>query len=302
MNWGDRILDRLLLLGPATTTHLALSLGTDRHQIRRWLHHYTTQHLVTQTPWQGRPVWALTLPALTALVQQAGYPPDVARWLRLSGYSLATRSHDLGVLDALMQWIRHSDPPHHGVLDWQGPGWSALPYAQWRGSEESGKIHRVQLAPDATLEYGWQDPTPRRIRALVEYDTGTERPPALERKASRYLWAQHPSDMAVLIITTGGIRRLQHVMAIFRSWVPEQYPLLGTLQDYWPTASPHQAWWDAAGRRQGFMDIAQPQPLSTPSWWGVTASCLPRDGQGRFAPGRSSAGPGDGGMNHTHML
>jgi len=283
---SDHIINTLCAVGPATTPQLATILPSDRSHLARQLRQLQGQHVVTRELWRGASVWSLTRSALTAVAQQQGYPASVGAWLRLSGYSSATRSHDLGVVDVLRMLIVASDPPHHGVLDWKGAALSGLDYAHWQGpGDGEAKVARVGLVPDATLEYVWQDPHHTYyLRALLEYDMGTERPAILERKAERYWAARHPAWFTLLIITHGGHARLRRLLDIFRAALPDAVPVLGTvvaagadwLSPRWiGTPSEHPV---------ALQAVAQVlDRVALPPFWGVASpGTRLRDRQGRF--------------------
>lgn len=286
----DAVLQHLYLVGPCTTTQLATILGTDRSHLSRLLRRLAHEGLLAAEPWRGRPVWSLTRLTLEALAVQQGYPASTARWMQISGYSGATRAHDLGVIDILQSLVRASHPPESGVLDWQGPGLSALPYARWVtpvGKEP--RIHGVTLSPDATLEYLWQaEPHPLYLRALVEFDTGSERPPAIQAKAERYNMAAHPDWFVLLIVTTGGPQRLATLLGIFRKELPDTVIIAGAMAGPLHTNPTGEIWWTPDGKNQAIQDLAVPVTYpEAPEFWGGHGPRGARDSYGRFAPGFS---------------
>jgi len=278
----DALIHTLWAVGPMTTRQLAIIQATDRSHCGRSLAQLHAQHVVHQETWRGASVWSLTRTALADVARQQGYPASVGAWLRTSGYSAATRSHDLAVVEILVDLLRHSQPPRHGVVDWKGPGLAALEYARW---SPEGTVVGVQLAPDAAVDYHWVGPDHREaLPALIEYDTGTERLAIVERKAERYWAARHPGWFTLLLITRGGPARLERLLALFREALPDEIPVLGTLE--------------SAGRdwlsQRWFASVREP-PVALPgvvqrlpaadgaSFWGQRAVGRgPRDSHGRF--------------------
>jgi hypothetical protein len=142
----------------------------------------------------------------------------------------------------------------------------------------------VTLSPDATLEYLWQgESQPLYLRGLVEYDTGSERLPALEAKADRYARAGHPEWFVLLLVTTGGPQRLGTLLHTFRALLPESVIIAGAPTSHAFT-DPQGPVWIRDGRGQSLRDLAA--PVRVPEGlavWGTAIPTRPRDTAGRFA-------------------
>lgn len=179
--------------------HLSVILKAHPDSVRAALRALRRQGLVSSARLHKTlALWFVTPSGALAAAELCGadYDPKLLRRVARLGAKLSR--HEAATADLLVSFVRWSDPPRRGLVNWQAP-WLAA--RQFRTEARPGsRLMRHEVRPDAAGECVLPGGA---VRFFVETDTGTEDLGRLAEKAARYVRAlrgkRRAAPWAVLI-------------------------------------------------------------------------------------------------------
>lgn len=285
--------------GCMTCRHLALVLRSHPDAVRRCLSRLGKQGFARGVQIGSHPkiaLWIATVLGGMAASKLSGIEADKRLLQRAERLASHIGAHELGTAELLAAFVRASDPPRCGLIDWQAPWLAARPF---RKEEVPGsRLARYELFPDAS---GACVAGGGEVRFFVETDTGTEDMGRLAEKAVRYIRAlrarRREAPWAVLVTCPTARRAANAAEAIGSAFEPED----GDVARFLVAARPELAergpfapgaWEDAqTGDRVSLEELAlwplrRKYAVEEGDFVGFPLrAAAARDAAGRFAPG-----------------
>lgn len=284
--------------GCMTRSHLALVLRSHPDAVRRSLSRLEKQGFAKGVRVGAHPMltlWTPTVLGSMAASKLLGIEADkrlLGRAEKLAGHIAA---HELETAELLASFVRASDPPRRGLVDWQAPWLAARPF---RKEIPGAHLARYELMPDAAGECLVAGGA---VRFFVETDAGTEDLGQVAEKAGRYVRAlrarRREAPWAVLVMCPTPRRAANVAEAVGAELEPGDEDVARFLVAAKPALAERGpfapgVWEDAqTGDRVSLEELAlwsleREHFIEEGDFVGFPPRVrLPRDATGRFAPG-----------------
>ncbi|MEW6638793.1 MAG: replication-relaxation family protein [Actinomycetota bacterium] len=172
--------------GCMTRHHLALVVRSHPDAVRRSLSRLEKQGFAKGVGVGSHPtvsLWIATIPGGMAASKLLGVEADRRLLQRAERLASQIGAHELGTAELLVLFVRASEPPRRGLIEWQAPWLAARPF---RKEVPGSHLVRFELSPDAAGECLLAGGV---VRFFVETDTGTEDLGQVAEKGTRYIRA-----------------------------------------------------------------------------------------------------------------